>query len=94
MEVVAVEHPLRNISNLNEGRRTFEWSMDVGVVHPNGIHTLLGAVKLRRATRITSASIKINLYCDGMDAKSFELAMPPMLAAQGSSNEPLTMLLR
>jgi hypothetical protein len=56
---------LENYSGINAGKAVVGWDHPVGVIHPNGIRTNLGSIKITRIDRGKNIRLDVTLFCEG-----------------------------
>jgi hypothetical protein len=75
-EIEDLDSQMENVTALNAGRAVMQYTHDIGVIHPNGIRTNLGSVKLRRKDPTAPIKAHATIYCEGTAAvdRFFELS--------------------
>jgi len=83
IEIVQLEN-LNNISHLNEGRTVISYDSE-GVVHPNGIPTVLGRAWILRKNSAENIAGEITFYCENAQTRKELVTLaaqrPPVEAA-------------
>jgi hypothetical protein len=56
---------MQNNTNINSGRPVVGFDDNMGVIHPNGIRTNLGVIRVRRIDPTQPIQANVTLYCEG-----------------------------
>jgi predicted HTH transcriptional regulator len=78
VNIVDVLGSLENVSHLNEGRPTVTYTKDQGVIHPNGIMTFIGHVRLRRTNPAENIIVEVTSYCENARTEKSRVELPPL----------------
>jgi hypothetical protein len=65
-------------TKLNHGRPVVSYNNDINVVHPNGIPSHVGNVRVRRVDPTKGAFAKISYYCADASPGTLKLEMPSL----------------
>ena len=68
---------LTDVTVMNNGVPSFQFIDNVGVIHPNGLASLVGHVILQRPRKGAPLRVNVKWYCDLMRWRSGELEVAP-----------------
>jgi hypothetical protein len=78
--LVRVSDQLHDSSAVNSGRPVVQYNNDRGVIHPNGIPVILGAIRVRRIHAVLPITAYVTIYCDGSRLVERTMSVPPLAA--------------
>ncbi len=64
---------IEDVTKLNNGKPTINYSNNIGVIHPNNITYNVGSMRYKVKDKTKKIQGGLNFYCDGMFAKSSNL---------------------
>jgi hypothetical protein len=67
---------VQNVSHLNAGAPTACHNDDTGVIHPTGIPTHIGLLRLRQLDPEAGIIANLTFYCDGVRSQSLIVEVP------------------
>jgi hypothetical protein len=76
--LVRVSDQLHDSSAVNSGRPVVQYNNDRGVIHPNGIPVILGAIRVRRIDAVLPITAYVTIYCEGSRLVERTLSVPPL----------------
>lgn len=76
VNIVGAQGNVHNVTQLNDGRPTFSFSNDVGVIHPNGVSHQCGQIRFQRLGQDQQVRLSIRYYCEHMMPQNFEEIIP------------------
>jgi Putative DNA-binding domain len=68
---------LQNVTNVNAGTPTIQYTNDISVIHSNGISLASGQATLLRENKGSPLAVAVTWYSEGMDTRRAEVLVSP-----------------